>query len=169
MAVPFSLLRLILTKALLFPYFFFFFLKGFVPSCIIPLHHGTTMKLAWYVCLKIAGFQGNCFFFPSTAPFVTSIMKRGEGLRPDHRNKMPQKSTPKPLNWAPYNATAQHHKNLQKPPAPLFPPPLQSQPHAMCHNPLRTASFLSASTLGKKPISPSTTGTVVWKDVFKWK
>lgn len=33
-----------------------------MPSCIIPLHHGTAMKPAWYVCLKIASFHGNCFY-----------------------------------------------------------------------------------------------------------
>ena len=33
-------------------YFFFPPLKSSVPSCIIPLHDGTAMKPAWYVCLK---------------------------------------------------------------------------------------------------------------------
>lgn len=59
----------VLTEALVSSFFFlvlgfFCFLKGFVPSSIIPLHHGTAMKPAWYACLKkIIGFHGNCFYF----------------------------------------------------------------------------------------------------------
>lgn len=50
-----------------------------MPSCIIPLHHGTAMKPAWYVCLKIAGFHGNCFLSQQLLPL--SPQKRREGLR----------------------------------------------------------------------------------------
>lgn len=60
-----------------------------MPSSIIPLHHGTAMKPAWYACLKkIISFHGNCFI--STTPFVTSDMKRGGeglGLKSDPSNK----------------------------------------------------------------------------------
>lgn len=128
-----------------------------------------TMVLPWN---PPGMFQNHRFswklLLPSaTTPFVTSgTMKRGAGgHRSDHKTL--QKCTHSHPNHAP---TAQHHKNptgtLQKSFSHLH---HNLKIHAKYHNPLCTASFLSTLMLGKKPISPHTTGGLVLKEVFKWK
>lgn len=99
MAVPFSLLRLILTKALLFPYFFFF-LEGLRAK----LHYSSS---PWYchetclVCLpENCRFSGKLFFFFSFS-FNSSLChihhekRRGAQAWPQKQNateKHPQAS-----------------------------------------------------------------------------
>lgn len=131
---------------------FFFIWKGFVPSCIIPLHHGTAMKPAWYVCLKISGFHGNCFYLNNYSLCHLRHEKRrrrAQAQIPSQQQniheKAPRPSKPSPMKTCPPNRA----ETLQKP----FLPP-HSEHQSNC-KPMRDAVHSLSSKqwgLGTKSI-----------------